>query len=798
MPRIIVAPSALNPAIRHVHEFQGDAEAFVRSRYPNVKNWRVQTDGTDYYAVGVPADPVTILGVTINLWAVAASVALSFISAKLLAKKPPPGTTRSTDAASPTYSIGSLQNQARLGAAIPVVYGEVTMLPDYAAQPYVEYVNNEQYLRAIYCVGHGEVDVPKMFAGETDVDAMDPNVIMWRVFNPADHASVFGAIATATGVEENIFTNSEVADQTLEGGTNTGAITPADWSWHLIPRTVGVHPIYPEKDELKVLPKPAMGTMIAVRVLTGYDRDGVEIYVVMNAVAQPDLLGEIIPDPKPAIVTYPIGPFEMCKPGQVGTEASVDVVFAGGLYSQNQATGAIQGASAAVRFTFYPIDAKGASTGAAITHDHTFSAATNTPQRYTLKYALPLGRYRCKAERVTQASGAANIVDQATWTGLKFKLSAPTRPVYGDVTLVAATIKATNGISSDAAGKVRLRCRRYLAALDSTAAAFSANPADVLVDVLTAKYGGRRPMTADELDVDEIRRSRTKWARHNGFNAVFDKMTTVWDAMASALQPVAAVPLPQGNRISIAHDSVKDFRAALFTDDNIVAGSLQINYEFDKIGDPEATRVEYRSKEWFDAEFVTIPADREDFDSINLFGCTDKTVAQQHAILTNNRRRLRRKTIQFETELDGALVMHGQRIGVAHSTPRWGQSAAVVSRHGDVLTMNAIIDWSIPNLTMLIRDVEGYPHQVVGITQGATPKHVVMPAAPTFIIPTIDNGYEGAVAAFGERNHEVKDWIVLSMEPTGEFRIRISAAEYRPDVYVNAMPHQLIDSTVTP
>ena len=795
MPRIIVAPSALNPAVRHVHEFQGDAEAFVRSRYPNVRRWSVQTDGADHYAVGVPADPVTILGVTVNLWAIAASVALSFVSAKLLAKKPPPGTTRSTDAASPTYSIGSLQNQARLGAVIPVIYGEVTMLPDYAAQPYVFYEKNEQYLRAIYCVGHGDVDVLKMFAGETDVGALGPDIVNWKVFKPADHASAFGTIEADTKVEENIFSNSEVADQILEGPkAGAGATAPADWHWVRGARVDGAN--YYESD-LLTMPRPATGAKVDVYVrgatgaLTEYEYTAVAGVGVAGA-------GIVIPNDIKLDLPMPIGPFDMCKPSQIGSEAAIDVVFQGGLYTQNQTTGAIQGASVATRFLFYPVDANGASTGAAITHDHTFSAATNTPQRYTLKYVLPLGRYRCSAERVTPNAASSNVIDQATWTGLKLKLSAPTHPVYGDVTLVAATIKATNGIASDAAGKVRFRCRRRLPALDSAAATFSANPADVLVDVLTAKYGGRRPMTADELDVDEIRRSRTKWAAHNGFNAVFDKMTTVWDAMASALQPVAAVPLPQGNRISIAHDSVKDFRAALFTDDNIVAGSLQINYEFDKIGDPEATRVEYRSKEWFDAEFVTIPADREDFDSINLFGCTDKTVAEQHATLTNNRRRLRRKTIQFETELDGALVMHGQRIGVAHSTPRWGQSAAVVSRHGDTLTMNAIIDWSIPNLTMLIRDVEGYPHQVVGITQGATPKHVVMPAAPAFIIPTIDNGYEGAVAAFGERNHEVKDWIVLSMEPTGEFRIRISAAEYRPDVYVNAMPHQLIDSTVNP
>jgi hypothetical protein len=796
MPRVIVAPSALNPALRNVHEFQGDVGAFVRERYPHIRRWSFQTDGVDHYAVGIPADPISAAIAAINWWAVAASVAMSFVSGKLLAKKPPAGVTRSMDqsAASPTYSIGALQNQARLGAAIPVIYGEVTMLPDYAAQPYVEFKDNEQYLKAIYCVGHGNVEVPKMFAGETDVAALGVDVVYWQVFTPTDHASTFGTIAAATGVDENIFSNSEVSDQTLEGSTATGAPVPADWSWHLIPRASAAFPIYQHKDELKAIPKPVMGAEVGV----GVDQpDGSTL--TMNAVARPDLLGDVIPDPTPATVYKPIGPFDMCKPGQKGTEAAVDVVFAGGLYAQNKTSGAFENWIVEIKFTFIPIDDNGAVTGAAIEHRHTFNAATNTPQRYTLKYTLPLGRYRCKAERITAASTIhPNVSDAATWTGLKFKLSAPTHPVYGDVTLVAATIKATNGIASDATGKVRLRCRRRLSNIDNAPDTFTANPVDVMVDIMSSKYGGRRPKTADEYDLPELRRSHTKWAAHNGFNAVFDKVTTVWDAMASALHVVAAVPLPQGNRMSIAHDSVKDFRAALFTDDNIVAGSLQVNYEFDKIGDPEATRVEYRTKEWFDPDFIMLPPNRDDFESVNLFGCTDKTVAEQHATLTNNRRRLRRKTVQFETELDGALVSHGQRIGVAHSTPKWGLSAQVVERNGNTLTMNKAIDWSIPNLTMLIRDVEGVPHQVRGITQGATPKHVVMSADPGFVIPTIDGGYEGAIAAFGEANHEVKDWIVLAMEPVSEFRIRISAAEYRPDVYVNAMPHQLIDSTVTP
>ena len=60
------------------------------------------------------------------------------------------------------YSVATAANQARLGQPIPVIYGRHRVFPDYAAQPYVEYLRkpdgtdtNDQYFHGIYCIGHG-------------------------------------------------------------------------------------------------------------------------------------------------------------------------------------------------------------------------------------------------------------------------------------------------------------------------------------------------------------------------------------------------------------------------------------------------------------------------------------------------------------------------------------------------------------------------------------------------------------------------------------------------------------------
>ena len=65
--------------------------------------------------------------------------------------------TTSSLTQSPTYSLQAQGNQARLGNPIPVIYGRHLIYPDFASQPYYKYIDNEQFVYQLHCLGQGDV-----------------------------------------------------------------------------------------------------------------------------------------------------------------------------------------------------------------------------------------------------------------------------------------------------------------------------------------------------------------------------------------------------------------------------------------------------------------------------------------------------------------------------------------------------------------------------------------------------------------------------------------------------------------
>lgn len=95
-----------------------------------------------------------VVGVfTLNPYLIAAGAAI-LLSGLLPVPSFAPIADRSGEAASPTYNIQLSQNSARLGQAIPVMYGRHIIIPDFAAQPYSEYdEESDQYYHALLCMG---------------------------------------------------------------------------------------------------------------------------------------------------------------------------------------------------------------------------------------------------------------------------------------------------------------------------------------------------------------------------------------------------------------------------------------------------------------------------------------------------------------------------------------------------------------------------------------------------------------------------------------------------------------------
>lgn len=74
----------------------------------------------------------------------------------------------SAEAASPTYSINASSNQARLNQPEPEGFGRLSVIPDYVAVPWSEYVGNEQYLYQVFGLGRGLYEIHSMAFGGTE------------------------------------------------------------------------------------------------------------------------------------------------------------------------------------------------------------------------------------------------------------------------------------------------------------------------------------------------------------------------------------------------------------------------------------------------------------------------------------------------------------------------------------------------------------------------------------------------------------------------------------------------------
>jgi hypothetical protein len=73
----------------------------------------------------------------------------------------------SNSAASPTYSLNSSTNQARLNQPEPEMFGKMLVLPDVVAAPWQQYINNDFFLYQVFGLGRGLYEQHYMAQGGT-------------------------------------------------------------------------------------------------------------------------------------------------------------------------------------------------------------------------------------------------------------------------------------------------------------------------------------------------------------------------------------------------------------------------------------------------------------------------------------------------------------------------------------------------------------------------------------------------------------------------------------------------------
>lgn len=667
------------------------------------------------------------------------------------------------------YSVSAQANKARVGGAIPVPYGRCVWTPDYASQSYRVYESNRETRYFLLCAGQGDIEVSSLRLGETALADLPPGLVRFDVFPPSRHRSRLGAISGEFGLHENVVTSGDVSDQELDPPKKFQSRARASFS--------GDQLIF---EDGAIAGQAAIGDTLVIRkapnngdfTVTGVAGDRVTVsprFQRTAAISEFDL----------AIVggaSLIAGPFTANLPGTRTRSIELDLEFPGGLYTTDE-EGRLRPAPATFRAVLQPIGDEGGNAGSAIVRTLTIRSATRTPQRRSWRIdGLPAGRYTVSVQR-TDFEDRDRQVDRSIWTGLKAYLEYDDRAVYGDVTLLAIAITGAQELSARSQNRI---FAETFARIETVAGgrALSNNPADIMTDIVTRDTYGAGQARELALDLPGLLAFRESQAGRSGFNGVFDRRITVWDALRDVAIVGRALPHPMGARLSVVEDAPRPMRKSVVSPAVITRDSFQLTAQFKPPGGDDGILIEYSDPATFQARTALWPPDSVRPRTVQVRGLTDDAEAVSMAKYIWRQEQARSLEIRFGMEWDAMNFLAFDRVGLCFPLFDWGNAAQVVAVSGRALTLSR--DVPAGEVFCVLRDLEGRATDVLRAS-GDGGRVLTLEADLPFT-PMLSGGGVPTPVAFGTRADFLRDITVTRITPSAN-GTSVTAHLYDPDFW---------------
>lgn len=718
-------------------------------------------------------------------------------------------------APSPTYSIGAQGNSARLESAIPEHFGRHIVFPDFGAMPYQEFAGNEQYLYQLLVIGRGHYDVESVRIEDSLASSFDE--IEYQITQPGEAVTKFPV---------NVVTSLEVAGQTLacvEGKYTQSGVT--------ITFTCGAFGTRRPKDFLQPVPfYPAphnLTTGMSVYmdfvageegVLTGgiwveggyqstgehpHDvewvpghytavhqeppisaaADGTYTVTVVdaNTFTVASLVSQTV-SVNLCVVSSWVGPFVSAAAGTITNYLGLDFVCTKGLYYAKDDGGLAQVALHVHAQARLVDDATGLPINgpSGVWQDivsKVYAGATTTPQANSERVRITQGRYEVRARRVDAEQKSTRYGHSVSWTGLRSYLT-DTR-TFGDVTVIAMRMKASNNLSSQASRKINVIATRKLPIWNgSTWSPLTATTSIAWALAYACKQVG---MTDQQIDLATLLTLDATWtARGDQFNGRFDNFISFWEAITKIAGAGRAKPFMQGGMVRFKRDQAQTIPVAMFSMRNITKGSFSIDYAMPTNETADAVDVKYfDSATWSPAKVqAKLPTSTAAKPAkIDLFGVTSRSQAHREGMYQAASNRYRRRMVKFGAEMDGFIPSYGDLIAIQHDMPAWGQSGEVVevvAGTPTILKLTESLTWGTGTHNLALRKRDGSisgPYVVTAVP--GEPKQVYINA--TDIVPYTGDSEERTHYAFGWGETYRARAIVVAVRPEGLNKVSIDA-----------------------
>lgn len=683
---------------------------------------------------------------------------------------PKPPSIANAPTASPTYNVQAQGNSARLDGPIPVQYGRLLAFPDFAAAPWTHFADNEQYLHQVLMLGQGHFDIEAIRIGDTPI-ANFPEIEV-EIVEPGGAVSLFHTVVAtasevngqepegeATGLDMAVgpFTASapeQIAERIqvdivaprglYKVNTSSGAFEPLEARIKVVARVID-DVGEPLGDWITL--SSNVETLYYDTIWRAYDGNGAQVSAELPTVAFEDL---------PQICLF------LDENGNCAQYAT---------WQLESVSGALDDSGLGLDLSYE-----------SPTDHHVIQGASNPDAiRLSFDYPVAPARYEVAVMRLDKKSTNSSHAHEVLWGGLRAFL--PNQTHFGDATVLAMRLRATNSLSAQASRQIGVVCTRKLPVWSPTDGwsepVATESIAWALADACRASYGG--VLRDGQIDLDWLARYDAIWAARGDTCGIrFDNALTLWEVLIQIAQCGRARPFLQGGVVRFVRDEPRDAPVALYSMRNIVRGSFSIDYLLP--GDDTADAVDM---DYFDArvwEKRTVREALPDAFAVKparaaLLGVTNKAQASREALYQARSNRYRRRLVKFETEMEGFLPALGDLIAISHAMPGWGVSGHVKTwdEPTRTLTVSEPPAWSETGQDYIVlRTRSGGLHGPLPCTPGSQADRIILDTVPELQIDT-DGSREQTHYAVGPADQWGALAVVLGIRSRGINRAEINA-----------------------
>lgn len=430
-----------------------------------------------------------------------------------------------------------------------------------------------------------------------------------------------------------------------------------------------------------------------------------------------------------------VGPFVANPAGTTTNRIAVDVVLPAGLFYAND-DGGLDSRSVSWSLQAQQIDDQGNAVGSPIVlGNEAYSAATNTPQMMTYRYEVPEGRYQVSAVRTSNKDTNSRSGNTLQWGGLRAYL--PDHRDYGNLTLLAVVMRATNNLNQSTARRINVIATRKLPTWDpiegwSLGVAATRNPAWALADVCkNPEYG--RGLPDSRINLTALYRLAQIWdSRGDTYDGVFDTATTLWDALTRIARVGRAMPMYYAGVIDFIRNEPKSVKTQMFTPANIVTNTFSIDYVFPEHGSPDHVIVEFINEETWQPDEVVCALPGSAMlrpYRLQIPGIVKRDQAWREGISLAAQNRDQRRFVSFQTEMEGHIPRYGDLVEISHDVPKWGLTGFIEDYDPGtktLVTSEPLEWWPSENHYINLRKKDGSPDGPYRVVAGSHDREAVI------------------------------------------------------------------------